>query len=162
VHEFRRFVELPSKIEARFELALSIHEADRADLDLLDRHGWDVVDPGPAAGTPARFAEYVQSSDAEFSVAQSMYVATRSGWFSDRSTRYLASGRPVLVQDTGFSDLLPGDCGLVAFSTIAEAVAGAESILSDYRAHAVAARRLAKEFFDSDRVLSAFLEDCLP
>jgi hypothetical protein len=87
-------------------------------------------------------------------------VETRSGWFSDRTTRYLASGRPALVQDTGFSELIPSDKGLVAFSTLEEAAAGARSILADYDAHCAAARAVADSYFDSDLVLRRFLENC--
>jgi hypothetical protein len=101
----------------------------------------------------------VQASAAEFSVAQGVYVQTRSGWFSDRSLRYLASGRPVLVQDTGFSERLPVGEGLLAFRTLAEAVDGAERIAGDYATHAAAARRIAGEHFSPQRALGPMLED---
>lgn len=162
VHEFRKFLSLPEIVDAHFELALSIHAADGADLERLEAQGWSVVDPRLVAGTPDEFRDYVAGSMAEFSVAQGIYVASRSGWFSDRTTRYLASGRPALVQDTGVGHLLPTGEGLLTFSTIDEAKAGAESIVSDYRAHSLAARSLAEEFFDSDAVLRPFLETCLP
>jgi hypothetical protein len=100
----------------------------------------------------------VQSSSGEFSVAQEVYVATRSGWFSDRTVRYLASGRPALVQDTGFSRHLPVGAGLVAFSGMEEAVVGAKSIDADYAEHAAAARDIAERYFDSNVVLPRFLE----
>ncbi len=160
VHEFRRFVSLPSRVGRRFDAALAIHPDETADLAALSEHGWRLLDPLRAAGTPSVFRQFVRESSAEFSVAQEMYVATSSGWFSDRSTRYLATGRPVLVQDTGFSSLLPTGKGLVSFSTVDEAAAGAESILDDYDSHAAAARRIAEEYFDSDHVLTAFLERC--
>jgi hypothetical protein len=162
VREFRRFAVIPSRVDTGFELALDIHSRDEADRMMLLDRGWKITDPRVAAGTPAAFHEYIQRSGAEFSVAQTMYVQTASGWFSDRSTRYLSSGRPVLLQDTGTAGLVPGEKGLVTFRTVDEAVAGAERILSDYQSHAAAARRTAEEFFDSDRVLSAFLSDCLP
>jgi hypothetical protein len=147
-------------IEARFEAALAIHPNEVPDLALLAEHRWHLVDPGDVAGTPDDFRQYVAASTAEFSVAQEMYVMSRSGWFSDRTTRYLASGRPALVQDTGFSRHFPVGKGLVAFNTPEEAAAGAASILDDYPAHAVAARAVAEEYFDSDRVLAQFLEGC--
>ena len=100
---------------------------------------------------------YVQESSAEFSAAQGMYVDTACGWFSDRSVRYLASGKPVLVQDTGFSEILPVGEGLLAFRTIDEAVAGAAEIAGRYAEHCAAARRLAEQHFESDRVLVALL-----
>jgi hypothetical protein len=93
VHEFRRFLDLPSRSPHTFELALSIHPGDSADLEALLRQGWQIVEPAAVAATPDDFRRYVQGSGAEFSVAQGVYVDTRSGWFSDRSARYLASGK---------------------------------------------------------------------
>lgn len=159
--EFRRVVNLPGRCEQEFELALDIHPADKADLDLLEANGWRLVDPRDVAATPSSFREYVQESGAEFSAAQGIYVETVSGWFSDRSVRYLASGKPVLVQETGFSRTLPSGRGLVAFSTLAQAQAGAQAIAAEYDEHAAEARRLAEEYFDSDRVIASVLEDAL-
>lgn len=159
--EFRRFVELPRICTRRFELALDIDPSETADLELLAANGWNLVDPRAVAATPAAFRAYVQSSDAEFSPAQGVYVETGSGWFSDRTVRYLASGKPVLVQETGFSRTVPSGEGLVPFSTLAEAATGAERIAADYDVHARAARMLAEEWFDSDRVVGAVLEDAL-
>jgi hypothetical protein len=118
-----------------------------------------VIDPRIAAGDPDAFHRFVQESAAEFSVAQGVYVETNNGWFSDRSVRYLASGRPVLVQDTGFGRRLPTGDGLVAFRTLDDAAAGADRILTDYGRHARAARDVAAEFFDSDKVLTSFLDE---
>lgn len=161
VHEFRKFLPLPGLVRgARFEAALAIHPEERPDLARLDDGGWALADPTRVAGTPDAFRDYVAGSAAEFSAAQGIYVETRSGWFSDRTTRYLASGRPALVQDTGFSEIIPVGKGLVAFSTLEEAAAGADSILADYDCHAAAARLLAESYFDSDLVLTRFLEDC--
>jgi hypothetical protein len=159
VHEFRKFVELPQRTRQTFELALDIDPAERSDLDLLRRCGWQLVEPDRVARDPDGFRRYVQGSGAEFSVAQGIYVETASGWFSDRSARYLASGKPVLVQDTGFDRHLPVGEGLISFRTVAEAVAGTERIASDYERHARAARSLAEEYFDSDRVLGRMLEE---
>ena len=110
------------------------------------------------AGDPDAFRAYVQGSGAEFSVAQGIYVETHSGWFSDRTTSYLASGRPVLVQDTGFGRTLPVGEGLLAFRTLDEAIAGAADIGRRYGEHCAAARRIAEKHFDSDRVLTRFCE----
>ena len=104
-------------------------------------HGWHVIDPRLVASGPVAFRRYVQASGAEFSVAQGVYVETQSGWFSDRTVRYLASGKPVLVQDTGFSRNYPVGEGLVTFRTMEEAVAGAERIARDYAEHSRAAAR---------------------
>jgi hypothetical protein len=91
-------------------------------------------------------------------VAKEMYVASRSGWLSERSLCYLASGRPVLAQDTGLEELYPTGEGLVTYTTLDEAVAGVESIRAEPAAHAAAARALAEEHFDSDRVLGRLLD----
>jgi hypothetical protein len=157
-HEFRKFVELPHEVPLTFELALDIDPADDGDARLLRRYGWQLFDPGPL-DFPTSFRRYIQSSGAEFSVAQGMYVATSSGWFSDRTTRYLASGKPALVQDTGFGRYLPIGEGLLAFRSLDDAVAGAASIAADYDRHAHAARKLAEAYFDSDRVLAAFVDE---
>lgn len=158
VHEFRKFADLPARADGIFELALNIHPADERDRLLLERHGWRLVDPATAA-TPDSFRSYVRGSGAEFSVAQGVYVETECGWFSDRTTRYLASGKPALVQDTGFSRNLPVGEGLLAFRTMEEAIAGAEAIVSDYERHSRAARAIAEEYFDSDKVLGRLLEE---
>src|SRR5262249_37421086 len=122
-------------------------------------HGWHVVDPRVVASGPDAFRRFVQASRAEFSVAQGIYVETRSGWFSERSVRYLASGRPVLVQDPGFGRNLPVGEGLQAFRTMEEAVAAAERIARDHATHCRAARSIAEAHFDSDRVLVRLLEE---
>ncbi len=158
VHEFRKFLALPRLASQEFELTLQIDPADGADLRALRDHGWKVVGP-EAVADPDSFRHYVQGSGAEFSVAQGIYVETRSGWFSDRTVRYLASGKPALVQDTGFSRNLPVGLGLVGFSNIDEALAGARSIADGYEEHSRAARKLAQECFDSDRVLRRFLQE---
>lgn len=158
VHEFRRFLDLPQRAGQRFELALDIHPADESDLISLRRHGWQVVDPRKHVPDPPSFRRYVQSSAAEFSAAQGVYVATESGWFSDRSVRYLASGKPVLVQDTGLRRTYPVGEGLLTFRTLEEAVAGVEEIVGNYEKHCHAARALAEEYFDSDKVLGQLID----
>jgi hypothetical protein len=159
VHEFRKVIELPERVPQTFEIALDIHPAEEKDLRLLNRYGWRLVDPQVVVPDPDAFRRYVQGSGAEFSVAQGVYVETRSGWFSDRTVRYLASGKPALVQDTGFSRNYPVGKGLVAFRTLEQAVAGAERISRDYEAHRRAARTLAEESFDSEKVLGRFVEE---
>jgi hypothetical protein len=158
-HEFRKFIELPRRVDQRFEVALDIDLADERDLMALRDHGWQVVDPKVVASGPVAFREYVQASGAEFSVAQGVYVETQSGWFSDRTVRYMASGRPALVQDTGFSRNYPVGEGLVAFRTMEEAIEGAERIARDYEEHGRAARAIAEAHFDSDRVLGRLIEE---
>jgi hypothetical protein len=157
VHEFREYAPLPCLSGREYQLALDIHPSETSDLALLARGGWSLVDPRAVADTPERYQAYIQDSAAEFMVAKHMYVATNSGWFSDRSSCYLASGKPVLAEDTGLGALLPVGNGLVTFRTLEEARAGAEDIMSDYAAHARAARALAEECFDSDIVLGRLL-----
>jgi hypothetical protein len=159
VHEFRKVIEMPERVPQTIEIALDIHPAEEKDLHLLHRYGWRLVDPRITVPDPDAFRRYVQGSGAEFSVAQEVYTQTRSGWFSDRTVRYLASGKPALVQDTGFGRNYPVGEGLLAFSTLEEAVAGAGRIARDYEEHCRAARALAEEYFDSDRVLGRFVEE---
>jgi hypothetical protein len=159
VHEFRKVIELPGRTDQAFEIALAIHPADGKDLAALQEHGWGLVDPATVTGDPLAFRRYVQGSGAEFSVAQGIYVDTESGWFSDRTVRYLASGKPVLVQDTGFGRTLPVGDGLVPFRCLDEAIAGADAIARDYDHHCRAARAVAEEYFASDRVLGRLLEE---
>jgi hypothetical protein len=158
VHEFRRFAELPRRVSQPLEIALDIDEADASDGELLRSGGWRLRDPREIAADPWRYRAYLQGSSAELMVAKNMYVQSRSGWFSDRSICYLASGRPVLAQDTGFSHYYPVGRGLLGFSTIDEAIDGVERIAADYAAHSHAARALAEEHFESSRVLGGLLQ----
>jgi hypothetical protein len=151
-------IDVPERTGLAFEIALDTR-GEQAPRDLLEQHGWRVVDPASVAADPDSFRRYVQGSWAEFSVAKGAYVATRTGWFSERTARYLASGRPALVQDTGFSRTLPVGDGLLAFRTLDEAVVGAGRIVADYDHHRLAARRIAEKHFDSDRLLTKLLED---
>jgi hypothetical protein len=157
-HEFRKFAALPARCEWPMEIALEVHPADAADVSLLKHNGWQVADPASAAGDPASFRGYVQASAAECSVAQGIYVETNSGWFSDRTVRYLASGRPALVQDTGFPRRYLDGGGVVTFKTLDEAAAGAESIRRNYAAHAAAARAIAEDVFDARKVLGELMD----
>jgi hypothetical protein len=160
VHAFRRLMGLPRLTSLPFEAALAIDPTETSDLALLRDAGWTLVSPDRVAGDPAAFRSYVAHSGAEFTVAQEAYTATRTGWLSDRTTRYLASGRPALVEDTGQRSVPTGH-GLVTFSTVAEARRGAKEIAEDYEAHSIAARKLATRYFDSDAVLGRMLEDLL-
>jgi hypothetical protein len=154
-HQFRRFVELPRRAGGGFELAVDLHPAESADRERLVAGGWRLAPPPVTTGA---YRRYLRRSAGELMVAKGMYVDSRSGWFSERSICYLASGRPVLAQDTGLADLYPLGEGLLAFSTLEEAIAGAEEIRAHPRRHAAAARSLAEERFDSDRVLTRLLE----
>ena len=157
-HEFRKFASLASVSEHIFEIALDADPADQRDVAQLREHGWKVVDPRHVVPDPRAFRHYVQQSSAEFSVAQGIYVDTRSGWFSDRTVRYLASGKPALVQDTGWSRHYPSGCGLIGFRTLDEAVDGADRIAQSYSEHSRAARAIAEEFFDARKVLARLVQ----
>ena len=158
VHEFRRFAELPGASGARFELALDIDPAETDDLALLRGRGWGLIDPALAGGSPSAYQRYIERSGAEFMVAKGMYMKSACGWMSERSICYLATGRPVLAQDTGLRELYPVGEGLLLYSTLDEAVAGVEAIRTDYPRHAAAARAFAEAHFDSDLVLGRLLD----
>jgi hypothetical protein len=157
-HSLRRFFELPRLTSERFALALSIHSGEVPDVAALAENGWEILDPRETVGSPAEYQRFIQGSKAEFGIAKSGYVASRCGWFSDRSLCYLASGRPVIAQQTGFSRYIPVGEGLFAFNSADEVLAAIEALRRDYPSHARAARRLAEEHFDSDKVLSRLLE----
>jgi hypothetical protein len=157
-HSLRPLIELPTLTDARFVLALGIHPDETRDLEALANNGWELVDPLEVAGTPDSYRAFVQGSWAEFGIAKSGYVLSRSGWFSDRSACYLASGRPVIAQETGFSRFLPTGEGLFAFEGVDDALGAIETVRADYGRHARAARRLAEELLDSNRVLPRLLE----
>ena len=159
-HSLRPLAGLPTRAHARFVLALSIHPDETRDLEMLRANGWELVDPAVVAATPDQYRDFVQGSWAELGVAKSGYVVSRSGWFSDRSACYLASGRPVVAQDTGFPAHLPTGEGLLSFADIDGVVAAGERLAADYDHHRRAARALAEEHLDSDRVVGRLLE-CL-
>jgi hypothetical protein len=156
-HEFRRFLDVPAQCPGvDLELALSIHDGDRADRDRLVASGFSLVDPAAVAGTPEEFAEHVLGSWGEWSVAQGVYVQGRTGWISDRSAHYLAAGRPVVVQDTGAS--LPDGDGFLTFCDLDGAAGALRRVVADPTAHSTAARELALQHLDSDVVLGRLCE----
>lgn len=158
--EFDRFRDLPAMApEARFELALAEGKTRRAPRDDLRRRGWRVVDPNRVCPGADDYRRYIQRSAAEWSVAKNAYVRGGSGWFSGRSACYLAAGRPVVVQETGFSEILPTGEGLLSFRTPGEAVEGVRRVMDDYDRHRAAALEVAERFFDADRVLSRLVEE---
>jgi hypothetical protein len=155
--EFLKFVDLPMRSRHRLELALACD--DESALALLRRNGWHVVDALDVSTSVFAYRDYVRGSRGEFTVAKDQYVRTRSGWFSDRSASYLAAGKPVVTQDTGFGTVLPTGEGLFAFTTADEAIQAFDEIEADYARHARAAREIAGEYFDARRVTAAMLAE---
>ncbi len=127
--------------------------------EMLSALGWRVVESNVCCRDPYSYRDYIVGSKGEWSIAKEAYVAHRPGWFSERSACYLAAGRPVVVQDTGFDVSLPTGSGLIAFRTIDEAVNGLREVTADYPRHAEAARSLAEKYFDSTRVLETLIEN---
>jgi len=152
---FMPYMDLPARVGPIFELAVGSATTPHA---LLRRHGWSVRDSRKPTRDLPTYESYIRRSKAEFSVAKHGYVTTWSGWFSERSITYLASGRPVLVQDTGFSDWLSTGSGVLAFSSPDEAVAGLHEIDSRYAQHCRAARDVAVEYFDAAKVLPPLID----
>jgi hypothetical protein len=161
VHEFRALTELPARTGASFDAALDVDPADEGDAELLRDSGWRLLDARSLTADPLDYRRLVASAGAELMVAKGMYVRSRGGWFSDRSACFLASGKPVLALDTGFGETLPVGRGLVAFDSLDGAVDGARAIVDDYEEHSRAARALAEEWFDSDRVLTELVGEVL-
>jgi hypothetical protein len=157
-HAWRQFMTLPDQTDEQFLVALAIHPDEIRDLHSLAAHGWTLIAPTQVSDTPDRYRSFVQGSKGEIGVAKSGYAAARCGWFSDRSVCYLASGRPVVAQDTGFSRFLPTGEGLFAFDTTDQARAGVDAVAGDYARHSRRARAIAEEYFDAARVLPQLLE----
>jgi len=157
-HAVRRLLELPRLSSQRLLPALAIDPREEKDLAALTENGWELADAAEVAGTPAAYQRFIAGSKGELGLAKAGYVDARSGWFSDRSSCYLVSGRPVVAQDTGFGEYLPTGEGLLAFRTAEEAANMMERVSSDYERHRRAARAVAEEHFDSDTVLTSLLE----
>jgi hypothetical protein len=154
--EFRKFESLPTRTDATLEVAVSGRDVPS---DELASAGWRIIDAHAVTSSFDSFVQYVRASRGEFSVCKSGYVQTRSGWFSDRSAAYLASGRPVVLQDTGFAEHLPCGEGLFAVQDVDEAVAALAAIESDYERHSRASRHIAAEHLDARTVLRRFLDE---
>ncbi|HLC20852.1 MAG TPA: hypothetical protein VJM10_01930, partial [Candidatus Methylomirabilis sp.] len=157
-HEWERFLELPRRTAQPFELAMK--PDDPADRERLEAHGWHLVSPFEMSlDVFGSYMAYFRRSRAEFTVAKDQNVRLRSGWFSERDACYLACGKPVVAQDTGFSHILPTGEGLFAFTTMDEALAAIDAINSDYRRHCEAARAIAEEYFEARMVAARLLAD---
>jgi hypothetical protein len=157
-HSMREYMGLAARTDAPFRLALDVHPAETPDVDALDRNGWQIVAPSTVAADPDSYRDFIAGSLAELGIAKSGYVLSRCGWFSDRSACYLASGKPVVAQDTGFGAFLPTGAGLLSFATEDDALAAVEDVRADYDRHVHAARNIAEQHLDSRKVLTRFLE----
>jgi hypothetical protein len=150
-HEFLKLVDLPRRVARPLELALA--RADSHVIDHLHAYGWRVRDALAISRDIFAYHDYLVSSGGEFTVAKDQNIRLRSGWFSDRSACYLAAGRPVITQETGFSKFLPTGKGLFAFRSLDEAAAAGEAIAADYAGHCRAAGDIAAEYFAAESVL---------
>ena len=172
--EFLKFIDLPKHTTQPLELAMNLADAKTirhgpgevvrnlgvttGARQMLESNGWRLADTHRLTTDPWPYRDYVRASRGEFTVARDLHVRLRSGWFSERSACYLAAGRPVVTQDTGFGSVLPTGAGLFAFNTMDEILAAFESINSDYERHSHAARAIAEEYFKAETVLAAVLE----
>ena len=154
--EFEKFLDLPHRRPAqRFELAATVNDQVKA---LLRDHGWQQRDSIEISRDAERYRSYIQQARGEFTVARDQYVRPRTGWFSDRTVCYLAAGRPVITQETGFSKFVPSGRGLFGFTTLADVVQAIDAIESNYAGHCRAARELAAEHFAAEKVVGSLME----
>ena len=157
-YEWEKFITLPQRSPQPFEVAMMCH--DPKDSVLLTTHGWKVVPPfAMSLDVFGTYPAYIQHSRAEFTVAKDQNIRLRSGWFSERDACYLASGKPVVAQDTAFGNILPTGAGLLAFRTMEEALGAIDAINGDYQRHCRAARALAEEYFAAEKVAARLLAD---
>ena len=154
--EFLRFIAAPRKAKERFELASGIKDAETRSE--FERNNWQLRDPSRMTDNYPLYRQYIRRSKAEFTVAKDQYVRLNTGWFSDRSACYLAAGRPVIMQQTGFTKHYGGTAGVFAFTSLGEVVDAVQMIKADYAMHSRAARQIAREIFDAEKVLSSLLE----
>lgn len=173
--EFVKFIDLPKRINQPLELAMNLTDSttirhgpgevvralgvSRETRHTLESNGWKLADTHALTTDPWPYRDYLRASRGEFTVARDLHVRLRSGWFSERSACYLAAGRPVITQDTGFGSVLPTGEGLFAFNTMDEILAAFERINSDYQRHSQAARAIAQEYFRAETVLAKVLKD---
>lgn len=158
---YLQYLEMPQKTGRVFELAANIHPRETTgDREFIVRAGWRLASPNWVARSPVRYQDYIRRSRAEFCCPKPIYKEFNTGWFSDRSVAYLATGRPVLAEDTGFSAGLPTGRGLLCFKNLSEAVAGVQEIDGNYPQHARAARQLAEQYFSAEKSLPSMLGAC--
>jgi hypothetical protein len=158
---YLRYLELPQKAGRPFQLAANIHpDDDTGDREMLREHGWQLVHPHEAAGSPSDYAKFISRSRAELCCPKPIYRELKTGWLSDRSACYLASGRPVLAEETGFGDHYPTGNGLLSFRDLDGAIAAVKEVDANYAHHSRAAREFAETHLDSAVWLKNMLEVC--
>jgi hypothetical protein len=181
---FLQYIDLPQQTSQVLELALNLgteevnedemeptqltpdgqpitdYRGDAVDRRRLLEHGWKIANPYAVANSPAAYQDYIQNSRGEFSCAKPSYTKFQSAWVSDRTICYLASGKPVVVQNTGPSAFLPDGEGMFRFSTMAEAVDAIATINANYEKHCRAAREIAEAYFDASKIAADILEGC--
>ena len=154
--EFLRFAAAPKRVGEKFELATNIQ--DLCAREKFERNGWRLVSPLQMSIDYWHYRDYIQQSKGEFTAAKDQYVRLNTGWFSDRSACYLAAGRPVITQETGFTKNYGGDAGLLAFRSLGEIADAVKKINADYPKHSGAARQIAREIFEAEKVLKSLLD----
>jgi len=157
--EWMKVRDLPRRVSWPMEMAMAGMPVPTRES--FEHARWKIVDPAHASATCAGYQQFIQNSAGEFTVAKEIYAGLPSGWFSDRSAAFLASGRPVVTQASGFDQWLPTGAGLFSFTTCDEAVAALQTIAGDYASHARAARAIAQEYFDSSTVLTALIDQAM-
>ena len=154
--EFLRFISAPKRAGETFEMATNIeHTATRNEFE---RNGWRLRCPLQMSVDYWLYRDYIQRSKGEFTVAKDQYVRLETGWFSDRSACYLAAGRPVITQETGFTKLYGGKAGLLSFQSLDEITDAVVAISREYANHSRAARDIAREFFEAEKVVKSILD----
>jgi hypothetical protein len=156
--EYERFRALPGRSPVKLSLAVGGHKTP---VEQIKADGWGLIDARAATLTPESYQQFIGASAGEWSIAKNVFVHTRSGWFSCRTACYLAAGRPAVVQETGWSKYVPSGRGVIAFSTMDEAVAGLEEVKGNYAAHRAAAYDIARAYLSPERVLTKMLADIL-
>lgn len=154
--EFLRFIDAPKKSGETFELATDIKD-EKIRRRFLGK-GWRFTSPLQMSVDYWMYRDYIRRSKGEFTVAKDQYVRLKTGWFSDRSACYLAAGRPVVTQETGFTQYYGGTAGLFGFNSLGEIAEAVRMIKTDYRKHSRAAREIAQEVFEAEKVLASLLE----
>jgi hypothetical protein len=154
--EFLRFAAAPKRAGEIFELATNIRDAKTRARFL--GNGWRLHSPLQLSVDYWLYRDYIRRSKGEFTVAKDQYVRLNTGWFSDRSGCYLAAGRPVITQETGFTKNYGGDAGLLTFKSLGEIADAVKMINADYKRHARAARAIAREIFEAEKILTSLLD----